>query len=51
MDSSRTGDEAGAGLGLPIAKELVALHKGRIKVDSIEGEGSVFTVEIPLRQE
>ena len=51
VDSSRTGDEAGAGLGLPIAKELVALHKGRIKVDSIEGEGSVFTVEIPLRQE
>jgi len=37
------------GLGLTIAKEIVALHGGRIWVDSKEGEGSRFTFAIPKR--
>jgi signal transduction histidine kinase/class 3 adenylate cyclase len=38
----------GSGLGLALAKELVELHGGNITVDSAEGEGSTFTVWIPV---
>lgn len=37
----------GSGLGLYLAKYFVELHKGRITVDSTEGQGSTFTVELP----
>jgi signal transduction histidine kinase/CheY-like chemotaxis protein len=37
----------GTGLGLAISHRLVQLMKGRIKVESATGEGSVFTVELP----
>jgi signal transduction histidine kinase/HAMP domain-containing protein len=40
-----------AGLGLYIAKEIVEAHNGRIFVKSRRGEGSSFSVEIPLREE
>lgn len=38
---------SGLGLGLYISKQIVALHKGRIWVDSEEGKGSSFFVELP----
>ena len=38
----------GTGLGLPISAELARLMEGRITVDSILGEGTVFTLRIPL---
>ena len=38
---------AGLGLGLYIAREIVARHGGRISVASIPGEGSTFTVRLP----
>jgi two-component system phosphate regulon sensor histidine kinase PhoR len=38
------------GLGLAIVKEMVELHHGHIEVESQEGEGSAFTVTIPIRQ-
>ncbi|MDQ3870455.1 MAG: ATP-binding protein [Chloroflexota bacterium] len=37
----------GLGLGLFISKEIVAAHGGDIAVDSVEGEGAVFTVRLP----
>lgn len=39
---------SGMGIGLYISKEIVALHNGTIRVESILGQGSVFTVEIPI---
>lgn len=38
----------GTGLGLPICRKLVALMNGELKVSSILGQGSVFSLEIPL---
>jgi signal transduction histidine kinase len=37
----------GFGLGLPLARRIVQLHKGRITVDSTPGKGSVFTITLP----
>lgn len=38
----------GSGIGLSLVHELVKLHYGQIKVQSVEGEGSTFTVCLPL---
>ncbi len=47
-DSSRATPQAGSGLGLPIVKQLVELHHGRIEVESTVGAGSTFRVFLPL---
>lgn len=40
---------AGTGIGLHLVQHFVAMHGGRIDVDSVEGEGSTFTVHLPLK--
>jgi signal transduction histidine kinase len=46
-DEARNRQAGGAGLGLAIARELVMRHHGRISVESTEGAGSTFTIQLP----
>ncbi|WP_225034929.1 sensor histidine kinase [Winogradskyella sp. SM1960] len=39
-----TSKTAGSGIGLSLCKQIMLLHKGRILVKSVEGEGSVFSL-------
>jgi signal transduction histidine kinase len=40
----------GAGLGLPLVKSFVELHGGRVRVDSIVGQGTTVTCDFPVDQ-
>ncbi len=40
---------AGTGIGLHLVQHFVAMHGGRIDVESVEGQGSTFTVRLPLK--
>ena len=46
-----TSGSMNSGIGLSLARKLVNLHKGEIYVDSVEGQGSTFSVKIPLGKE
>ena len=48
VDKSHSREIGGTGLGLAITKNAVLALKGSITVTSTEGEGSCFTVKIPL---
>jgi signal transduction histidine kinase len=50
-DSSSTKSKAGSGLGLSIAKRIVAMHGGQIWVESALGRGSTFFIKVPVNVE
>ncbi len=48
VDSHRSREMGGTGLGLAIVKHIVSRHRGWLRVDSTPGEGSRFSVVLPL---
>jgi two-component system, OmpR family, phosphate regulon sensor histidine kinase PhoR len=47
VDSHRSREKGGTGLGLAIVKHIVNRHRGRLRIESAPGAGSVFTVILP----
>lgn len=41
----------GSGLGLSVCRQIIEQHNGRIRVESLAGKGSRFTVKLPLQAE
>jgi two-component system sensor histidine kinase SenX3 len=51
VDPGRARETGGTGLGLSIVRHVAQNHGGNVLVDSREGEGSTFTLELPLTQQ
>ena len=49
VDPARARSTGGTGLGLSIVKHVAATHGGEVRVWSVEGEGSSFTLTLPAR--
>jgi two-component system phosphate regulon sensor histidine kinase PhoR len=48
VDTARSRAMGGTGLGLAIVKHIISRHRGLLEIDSVIGEGSVFTVHLPV---
>ncbi|HLS68877.1 MAG TPA: ATP-binding protein [Kiloniellales bacterium] len=51
VDTARSRQLGGTGLGLAIVKHIINRHRGLLEIDSRRGEGSTFTVFLPLAAE
>ncbi len=49
VDKARSRDTGGTGLGLAITKNVILMHRGTIKLYSEYGEGTTFTIKIPIK--
>lgn len=49
VDKARSRDAGGTGLGLAITKNIILMHRGTIKLYSEYGEGTTFTIKIPIK--
>ena len=47
VDRARSRSTGGTGLGLSIVRHVAANHGGSVRVDSVEGEGSTFVLQLP----
>ena len=47
-DKTRNRETGGTGLGLAITNSAIHMHNGEIKLHSVEGEGTTFTIRVPL---
>lgn len=47
VDGHRSREQGGTGLGLAIVKHIIQRHRGRIRIESERGKGSVFSVILP----
>ena len=48
VDPARSRELGGTGLGLAIVKHIVSHHRGALDIDSEMGQGSIFTVHLPV---
>ena len=48
VDKARSRDTGGTGLGLSIVHQFVLMHGGNVTVESVEGSGTTFTIELPM---
>ncbi len=48
VDSARSREMGGTGLGLAIVKHIVNRHRGKLEIQSVLGDGSIFTIYLPL---
>ncbi len=51
VDKARARTKGGNGLGLSIAKQLAESYKGRIVADSVLGQGTIFKIYLPIKEE
>ncbi len=50
VDKARSRDTGGTGLGLAITRNIILMHKGTIRLYSESGEGTTFTIKMPMRR-
>ena len=48
VDRARSRETGGTGLGLAIVRHVASNHAGEVRVESTEGEGSTFTLRLPV---
>ena len=49
VDKARSRDTGGTGLGLSIVQQIIRLHAGSVTVQSEQGKGTTFTVQLPVK--